>query len=143
MEAMRSVTAVGLTGVRSWWGKGFRPGQEPSTQHFIESASCVKAVDGECWPAVSRGGPGSVLFRHPPEQVIDVGPELLPLFALVGGQLGERVLVADGNEGGNLLPIPQEAPDQRAVLQGLPRPGGQVGPEPVVGLLTQTFTLVV
>src|SRR5262245_24240346 len=75
------------------------------------------------------------------EQGGDVGPEFLEGGALVGGEPGQLLGVAQGGEVGVLLPVSKRLLHQRAGLRGVLGqfgPRGQVGAQPVVGLLAQT-----
>src|SRR5262249_2351605 len=78
-------------------------------------------------------------------QRLHVGPELLPLRALVGGQFLQRLLAADGGEVRVLLPVGELRAYPGAVLRLPPRehvrPGVEVGAEPGEGLAAEAGAL--
>lgn len=69
------------------------------------------------------------------------GPELPPLFALVGRQPGESFGIAHAGEVGGTLPVLHHADHQLAVVRfglvELLNMEGQIGPQAVQGLATQ------
>ena len=104
--------------------------------------SCTFADRTHSFSQLSLGGPYRSRLRRGRclgKQGLDFGPEPAVRLPLGLGELGKRRLVAQGGEVGILLPVTQIPHDlvprrRRVSLEEL-GPGGQVGLQPVEGLL--------
>src|SRR5262249_60984314 len=86
-------------------------------------------------------------LAHAPEQRVHVGPEALPLLALVFRELGEGIRGADRGKVVVGLPVPHPQPDLDfgpgvAVVERL-APPGEVLPQPFAGLPAPAGALLV
>src|SRR5262249_11802547 len=81
------------------------------------------------------------------EQLVHVGPELLPDVPFRLGQLGQRLLVPHTGQVGSALPVlerlSRKGPLLRAAVVDLLDPRGQIGAQPLQGLLAPAGTLLV
>src|SRR5262249_29269150 len=103
----------------------------------------VAALPPLSLPPKRRMCQASLLPLGAPAQGRDLGPELPPGFALVLGQLLQRVRVADSSQVQIVLPAGERARRARVRLASidLSRQDGEVSPQPVEGLPAQAGAL--